>query len=89
MVLGIVLISVLAICICLWYYFAWKGIYKAFHDAAFYIWYFARDQYKLTREGIDNTTVRERDRIFHAYTFAWLFGMIFAASIVVVCYELL
>ena len=48
-------------------------------NIAFNIWYFAKDQDKLTTEAIRNITWQDFDRLFWLVTLVWLLSMFLGA----------
>lgn len=68
------------------YVLSMKAIKPIIRSISFNIWYFAKDQDKLTTEAIRNITWNDHDKLFWLITLVWLLSMFCGAIFTVIMF---
>lgn len=68
------------------YVLSMKAIKPIIRNISFNIWWFAKDQNKLTTEAIRNITWNDHDKLFWLITLVWLLSMFCGAIFTVIMF---
>lgn len=81
-----IVIAVTLIVLLATYVLSVRAIKPIIRNISFNIWWFAKDQNKLTTEAIRNITWNDHDRLFWLITLVWLLSMFCGAIFTVIMF---